>query len=312
VQPDDSFVNLRSILSSVDFSEQSRHALRWAAAFAARCQSRLTVVSVVDPLLAEAARIRLGTDLATAETEPALRQFVATTLSGDTAASVRTDFRTPVGDPATAILETATALGADLIVLGTQGLGGWQKWLLGSTTERLLRRTHVPALAVPLANESQVADSDAGLVSQILAATDFSEPSVAAAKIAAHLALVFSARLTLAHIVEPLTVPSRWRPLIEESEEMRVGTARTKLKALAEQICGAQKCDEVVALGRAAELIGSIAGDRRAQLIVMGLASAHGAFVPRPGSIAYPVLRSTTIPVLVVPPRASGGQVDKS
>ena len=72
--------NPRSILYPVDFSEQSRHALRWAAAFAARFGSRLTVVSVVDPLLAEAARVRLGQDLATEETEPALREFVATFL----------------------------------------------------------------------------------------------------------------------------------------------------------------------------------------------------------------------------------------
>ena len=72
----------RSILSPVDFSEHSRHALRWAGAFAARFQSRLTVISVVDPLLAEAARIRLGLDLAKAETEPALREFVAATWSG--------------------------------------------------------------------------------------------------------------------------------------------------------------------------------------------------------------------------------------
>ena len=62
-----------------------------------------------------------------------------------------------------------------------------------------------------------------------------------------------------------------------------------------------QECDEVVVLGRPADLIGSTAVDRRARLIVMGLASEHGAFSPRPGSIAYRVLSSTTVPVLVVP-----------
>ena len=77
--------NPRSILCPVDFSEQSRYALRWAAAFAAQFGSRLTVVSVADPLLAEAARVRLGQDLATEETEPALREFVAATLTSTTA-----------------------------------------------------------------------------------------------------------------------------------------------------------------------------------------------------------------------------------
>jgi nucleotide-binding universal stress UspA family protein len=134
-----------------------------------------------------------------------------------------------------------------------------------------------------------------------LAATDFSGSSVAAAKFAAHLARAFSAKLTLTHVVEPVTVPPQWLRLVEESDETRVGSARVKLHALAEQICSPQQCEEVVALGRPADLIGSTAVDRRARLIVMGLAGEQGAFSPRPGSIAYRVLSSTAVPVLVVP-----------
>jgi nucleotide-binding universal stress UspA family protein len=198
-------VKLRSIVSPVDFSEPSRLALRWATAFAARFGSRLTVVSVVDPLLEEAARVRLGQDLAKQEIEPALREFVASTSPTGTSAPAQTVFRTAIGDAVSSILEMAEAENADLIVMGTQGLGGIRKWLLGSTTERVLRRTKIPVLAMPLANDSQGAP-DAGLVSHVLAATDFSDASIAAAKLAADLAGVFSAKLTLTHIVEPLTV----------------------------------------------------------------------------------------------------------
>lgn len=293
---------LRSILSPVDFSEHSRLALRWAGAFAARFHSQLTVISVVDPLLAEAARIRLGQDLARAETEPALREFVAATWSGGAGAPAQTVFKTPIGQPADTILKAATADSADLIVMGTQGLGGFKKWLLGSTTERLLRRTHVPVLAVPRVSESEAVLHHAGLeISHILAATDFSESSVTAARIAANLAVQLSASLTLVHVVEPLTVPHEWQALLEESDQNRLGTARTNLKALTAQVCGTPGCDDIVVLGRPAELIGSIARDRGMQLIVMGLASDGGVFAPRPGTIAYRVLCSTTAPVLVVP-----------
>jgi nucleotide-binding universal stress UspA family protein len=293
-------VNLRSILSAVDFSEHSRHALRWAGAFASRFQSRLTVVSVVDPLLAEAARIRLNQDLANVETEPALREFVAATWPGEPDAPVPAAFRTPVGEAAAAILETADTDGADLIVVGTYGLGGVQKWLIGSTTERILRKTQVPVLAVPSGSESEAASADAGRVSHILAATDFSEPSVAAVRVAAVLARRFSARLTLAHVIAPMAVPLQWRSLVEESDEERLGAARLELEALAGRL-GVESAEQVVAVGRPADLIGSIARDRDAQLIVMGLEGGHGAFARRPGSIAYRVLGSTTIPVLVVP-----------
>lgn len=139
-----------------------------------RFQARLTVLSVVDPLLAEAARARLGQDLAKAETEPALREFVAATWPDEIAPSVQTTFKTAMGDPAAVILETATSEAVDLIVMGTQGLGGFHKWLLGSITERLLRRTPVPVLAVPLREESGVPPVNETLeVAQILAATDF-------------------------------------------------------------------------------------------------------------------------------------------
>ena len=47
-------VALRLILCPIDFSEQSRHALQWAEALARRTKGRLTVLSAVDPQLAEA------------------------------------------------------------------------------------------------------------------------------------------------------------------------------------------------------------------------------------------------------------------
>jgi hypothetical protein len=98
---------------------------------------------------------------------------------------VQTVVKTTVGEPATATLESARADAADLIVMGTQGLGGFHKWLLGWTTERLLRRTHVPVLALPSpSRDVDAAPEHRGFeISHILAATDF-HSSVAAAQAA--------------------------------------------------------------------------------------------------------------------------------
>jgi nucleotide-binding universal stress UspA family protein len=291
-----------SILSPVDFSEHSRHALRWAASFAAHFGSRLTVLSVVDPLLAHAARIRLGQDLPRTETEPALREFVAAAWSEEAHPPNDPIVKTAVGQPAAAILETARADGADLIVMGTQGLGGFRKWIIGSTTERLLRRTNIPVLAVPPPGEPGIEPSHARFeISHILAATDFSESSVAAAQSAVELSQRWSAPLTLVHVLTPLKVPAQWQPLVQEPEEARVASARTALEELAGQLGGPGACEHRVVLGHPAEMIGSVARDLGAQLIVMGLASERGLFAPRPGSIAYRVLSSSTVPVLVVP-----------
>jgi len=295
--PSDSLVKLRAIVSPVDFSEESRQALRWAGVLAARFQSRLSVISAVDPLLAEAAKIRLGQDLRV-ETEAALREFVAETWTDGTQAALPPALETRIGDPAAAILDASAS--ADLIVMGTQGLGGLRKLLVGSTTERGLRQTRVPVLAVPPSRDGRSVE-EPGAIARILAVTDFSEAAASAASMAGDLAAAFSARLTLAHVVEALTVPPRLRDIVVESGETRIAAVRPQLEALAARICGGRTCDQVVAVGRPADRIGSLAAELGVQLIAMGLAGAHGAFGPRPGSIAYRVLSSAMIPVLVVP-----------
>jgi nucleotide-binding universal stress UspA family protein len=47
-----------------------------------------------------------------------------------------------------AILNYADENGADLIVVGTHGRRGLDRWLLGSVTERLVRSANVPVLTV--------------------------------------------------------------------------------------------------------------------------------------------------------------------
>ena len=52
------------------------------------------------------------------------------------------------GKPATTILEVATGLDPDLIVIGSHGRGGLEHLLLGSVTERVLRKSTAPVLVV--------------------------------------------------------------------------------------------------------------------------------------------------------------------
>jgi nucleotide-binding universal stress UspA family protein len=53
------------------------------------------------------------------------------------------------GDPKDEILRYAEAHGADLIVCGTHGRRGWDRALLGSVAERLVRLARCPVLTVP-------------------------------------------------------------------------------------------------------------------------------------------------------------------
>jgi len=56
---------------------------------------------------------------------------------------------TKPGDPADVIVSTAESIGADLIVMTTEGPHGFLDALRGSTSERVLRRTPCPVMSLP-------------------------------------------------------------------------------------------------------------------------------------------------------------------
>ena len=57
--------------------------------------------------------------------------------------------RVEVGDPAEQIIQAATALNADLIVMSTHGRTGIKRWLFGSVASRVLSLSRQPVLVVP-------------------------------------------------------------------------------------------------------------------------------------------------------------------
>jgi hypothetical protein len=55
-----------------------------------------------------------------------------------------------VGEPSNTILQTATELRADLIVMTTDGLDGFLDGLRGTTSQRVLRKAPCPVLNLPV------------------------------------------------------------------------------------------------------------------------------------------------------------------
>jgi universal stress protein A len=305
-------LTVRSILCPVDLSEQSRQALLWASAIAQYRSGELTVLSVVEPLLAQAAGIRLGVDLARTEAEPALREFVDATLPEGVRQESRVRMEVTVGDPAEAILQTARRLKTGLIVMGTHGLGGLRKLVLGSTTEQVLRRTEWPVLALPAGAVNAPAAEHPGVqLRKILLATDFRESAMAAAQWAGDLASDINVPLVLAHVVEPVLVSPPWEAVAADFEDERVASGRRMLARLSASF-GDTHTDRVVSLGRPADTIASVAVEYEAGLVVMGLANGDDSEPRKPGSIAYRVLRSAHAAVVVVPRSATRAALDRA
>src|SRR6185436_5023587 len=155
------------VVCGVDFSEDSRRALRWADLMARRLAQPLIVVHAVEPLLASAAQMQYGDNAIEATLLPELKQFVSQTIADPSQARLQFG----VGDPAGIVRGTALSANAGVIVLGTQGLGQAERLWFGSTTNRVLRETTKPVLAVP---PGAAARSDADpRVEEIIVGTDF-------------------------------------------------------------------------------------------------------------------------------------------
>ena len=91
------------------------------------------------------------------------------------------------GSTASEILEQATGMPADLLVIGTHGRSGFERLVLGSVAERVLRKASCPVLTVPKGLPN-AAPSGPALYKRILCPVDFSDSSLHALKYAISMA----------------------------------------------------------------------------------------------------------------------------
>lgn len=140
----------QKILVPVDFSPYSSFALRSAADLARRFSGSVTILHVQDALPSA-----LPGDLQpiTKEQEHQLRaaidkELAALRVRAETAGASGVQTLVAEGHPADVIVRCAERGGFDLIVLGTHGRRGFQRMLLGSVAERVVRQAPCPVLTV--------------------------------------------------------------------------------------------------------------------------------------------------------------------
>lgn len=171
----------RTLLAATDFSAPARHALERAALIAqAHPEARLTLAHVISGSALDKLRRLLPAEAPGLEIE--LRAQAETNLT-ELAANLAARFATPIdtdvvqGSVLTALADLAEARDADLLVMGARGAHFVRTMLLGSTTERLLRKSRRPLLAVKQRVQTPYR--------RILAPVDFSAHAAAAVR-AAH------------------------------------------------------------------------------------------------------------------------------
>ena len=302
-------VRIHHVLCPIDFSEGSRHALDYAVMLARWYRARLSVVYVhqlstpvygVSYLGPEGLQPIVLTELERRHLLDRLEKEVA---EDRTAAHL--DIETALDEEANvaeAIVSRARTTSADVIVIGTHGRSGFERLVLGSVAEKVLRKAACPVLTVP-AHSPDAVPLDAGSMRRILCPVDFSNSSQEALRYAAAIAEEAHASLTVLHVLELPPDLSEYADAmgLMQYRELRFQHARSQLshtvKAAVPATC---KADELVLVGKAHPEILRVAADQTADLIAMGVRGRGTADLMFFGSTTNHVIREAQCPVLTL------------
>jgi nucleotide-binding universal stress UspA family protein len=296
-------VSIQRILCPVDFSEFSAHAVEQALALARWYGASVTLLHVAWIELPPATfgagpgPLSLSPD-ALARIEAEVRTFSEPWAAGH--GSVHTSVRAGVAAPQ--ILAEAAALPADLIVIGTHGRSGFERLMLGSTADKVLRKASCPVMTVPRRVDGESAPSVT--FKRILCATDFSSGSKAALTYALSMAQEADARLTVVHVLEWPEVPAGDEPFArtltaarDHWQAQQQSRLRAAVPAEARTWCQAE---EVLAMGKPYQEILRVAAESAADLLVLGVQGRGALDLGLFGSTTSEVLRRAACPVLTV------------
>jgi len=295
----------RRILCPTDFSEFSNRAVEHAVAHAGWTQSELTLLHVNPfffPPSGGAPYTPAGMPADAATRAQLLDQLQAAARPAREA-GLDPQLVLAEGDPSEEILRQAHGTATDLVVMGTHGLRGFDRWILGSVANRVAHRARCAVLTVPRPPEG--ARPGAGpLYEKILCAVELSgsEPVI---ERALDIARATRAPVTLLHVLEDLPEHEAaarrarldWPAFHQSLEE----NARHRLQdAAAGCPADGARVEQAVVSGRPYREILKRAGPGGASLVVMGIHGGSPLGRLFFGSTAFQVLRQATCPVLTV------------
>ncbi|MGH9353461.1 MAG: universal stress protein [Terriglobia bacterium] len=201
-------LKIKRILCPVDFSEFSVKAYDYAYSLARHYEAKLFLEYAISPvgatyphyMLPDAAVATIYWDL-TADAEKRLQEMVKKrALNG-----YQPEFMVHKGVVPETILTFAEEQSVDLIVMGTHGRRGWDRLIMGSVTESVVRKARCPVLAVrkpPHEFVDPKPPHEIVHLRKILFCTDFSENSSVALEYALSLAQEYQSELTVLHVLE--------------------------------------------------------------------------------------------------------------
>ncbi|WP_158057422.1 universal stress protein [Halorussus halophilus] len=203
------------------------------------------------------------------------------------------------GGPARGILDYADDHDADLLVMGTHGRKGVNRFVAGSVTEKVLRLAEIPVMTTRAVEASEIADG----YDRILVPTDGSDCAAEAIDHAIDIAQAFDATVYTLYVVDMgvLTAEPDIAPATETMDQLeKLGEDATS--AVAERMRDAGvEVETAVRRGFPAQTLLEHADENDVDLIAMGTHGRSGFERFFLGSTTEKIVRRAEMPVLAVP-----------
>lgn len=293
--------SLRSIVAATDFSAPADLALSWAMTLARRHVADLHLVHAVSrtlPLLSLPGEISPLAEASISAADHRLEALAESIRSVDQ--GVRSHLL--YNRPSVSILKVADWERADLVVLGTRGLGGVHQLMLGSTAERVAESAACPVLTV-----GPAAGLATALPRRVLIATDFSIEADAAAIAVQEICCVggWQIEILLLSVLNPPESLERdaalrrlWWEYVGECRALLDDRLAVLSTTFGPEISSAQA---LLREGTPATQIVRVANQEEVDLIAMGSRGSFAAGRGFLGSVSKRVIQTARTPVLTVP-----------
>ncbi|SFV33132.1 universal stress protein [Hyphomicrobium facile] len=284
---------MKRILAATDFSTRAHRAIRQAAVLARQSGAELTLLHIVD----EEPEALVALEVA--ESRKILDEQIA---SIPELRDVQCHPSVAIGAPHDAIMKVATAVNANLIVMGCHRKQLLRDVFVGTTIERVIRTGTWPVLMV----NSEAAQA----YGSVLIALDLSDTSTNALSCASALGILDDARVTVVHAFDAIAksklafadVTDERISAYVETEQQR---ATSELQGyLTSRSFDAARCSYYVAEGDPVPVISKAVDAIGPELLVVGTHGRSGVAKMLLGSVAEQLLRTMELDILAVPRRS--------
>lgn len=213
---------IQTLLVPFDLSERAAAAVREAAAIADKLDARLLLLHVESSL-----RRDYEGGEAPGEQEAYEAEELAH-LAHEVAPDARTEFLLRQGDAADVIAEICRERRIDLVVMPTRGQGSYRRFLLGSTTAKVLHDAPCPVLTGAHAPDPGEIKPDYRRIACLVDLKADAKPLLTFAR---DFASLFDAELTAIHVTPSFIVDSAGADFLQTVQ----GSARLALERAVEQ-----------------------------------------------------------------------------